>query len=104
VKGTNVKNPSRGWSQGGGRIPREALYLAVIAVVVLTVSGGVPEFRAYEWTLWAIFGLLAASFAFVWGGLTPDLGHAESSIVLGKRDDPVHGQEELHRRVPSAGR
>jgi branched-chain amino acid transport system permease protein len=67
VKGTNVKNPSRGWSQGGGRIPREALYLAVIAVVVLTVSGGVPEFRAYEWTLWAIFGLLAASFAFVWG-------------------------------------
>jgi hypothetical protein len=37
-------------------------------------------------------------------GLTPDPGHAESSIVLGKRDDPVHGQEELQRRLPSAGR
>jgi hypothetical protein len=37
-------------------------------------------------------------------GLTPDLGHAESSIVLGKRGDPVRSQEELHRRLPSAGR
>ncbi len=36
--------------------------------------------------------------------LTPDLGHADSSTVLGKREDPAHGQEELLRRVPSAGR
>ncbi len=36
--------------------------------------------------------------------LTPDPGHAESSSTLGKRDDPPHGQEELLRRVPSAGR
>ena len=37
------------------------------------------------------------------GGLTPDLGHAQSSTTLGKRDDPGHGTEELLRRVPSAG-
>ena len=30
-------------------------------------------------------------------GLTLDLGHAESSIMLGKRDDSLHGQEELLR-------
>ncbi|WP_246803310.1 helix-turn-helix domain-containing protein [Cellulomonas hominis] len=40
----------------------------------------------------------------VTGGLTPVLGHAESSNALGKRDDPVHGQEELLRGVPSSGR
>jgi hypothetical protein len=33
----------------------------------------------------------------IYWALTPDLGHAESSILLGKRDDPLHGQEELHR-------
>ena len=49
------------------RIPPELLALAAIAAVVFAVAGGVPEFRAYDWTLWAIFGLLAASFAFVWG-------------------------------------
>lgn len=34
--------------------------------------------------------------------LTPDLGHAESSTLLGKRESK-DGQEELHRRVPSSG-
>jgi branched-chain amino acid transport system permease protein len=50
-----------------GRLPREALALALIIVVIMVVVPGLPEFRAYDWTLWAIFGLLAASFAFVWG-------------------------------------
>ncbi|WP_146202162.1 hypothetical protein, partial [Kocuria rosea] len=36
------------------------------------------------------------------GGLTPDLGHAESSTMLGKRESK-DGKEELHRRVPSPG-
>ncbi|MEW1979287.1 hypothetical protein AB0271_13145, partial [Kocuria palustris] len=31
-------------------------------------------------------------------GLTPDLGHAESSTMLGKRESK-DGKEELHRRV-----
>ncbi|WP_249933915.1 4'-phosphopantetheinyl transferase superfamily protein, partial [Kocuria sp. 2SI] len=35
-------------------------------------------------------------------GLTPDLGHAESSTMLGKRESK-DGKEELHRRVPSPG-
>ena len=48
--------------------------------------------------------VLTAGFGNCGGGLTPDLGHAESSMVLGKREDAVHGQEELHRRLPSAGR
>lgn len=50
-----------------GRVPREGLFLAAVVVVALAFGGGIPDFRAYEWTLWAIFGLLAASFAFVWG-------------------------------------
>jgi hypothetical protein len=35
-------------------------------------------------------------------GLTPDLGHADSSTMLGKRESK-DGKEELHGRVPSAG-
>lgn len=50
-----------------GRLPREALALAAVTAVIMAVVPGLPEFRAYDWTLWVIFGLLAASFAFVWG-------------------------------------
>ncbi|HAQ59178.1 MAG TPA: hypothetical protein DCR63_01460, partial [Microbacterium sp.] len=36
------------------------------------------------------------------GDLTPDLGHADSSTTLGKRESK-DGKEELHRRVPTQG-
>ena len=67
MSNTGTRDRVKDWVRTAGRVPREALYLAVIATVVLAVTGALPEFRAYEWTLWAIFGLLAASFAFVWG-------------------------------------
>jgi branched-chain amino acid transport system permease protein len=67
VSGSDTRDRFGAWARTVGRIPREALYLVAIATVALIVSGGVPEYRAYDWTLWAIFGLLAASFAFVWG-------------------------------------
>ncbi len=51
----------------GGRVPAEVAYFVAIAVGALVVSYAVPEFRAYEWTLWAAFGVLALSFTFVWG-------------------------------------
>lgn len=41
-------------------------FLCLAAGAALGVSL-VPEFRAYEWSLWAIFGVLALSLAFVWG-------------------------------------
>lgn len=51
----------------GGRIPPEAAYFGAITVAAFVISLGVPEFRAYEWSLWAIYGVLALSFTFVWG-------------------------------------
>ena len=38
------------------------------------------------------------------GGLTPVLGHAESSICWGSEMILSYGQEELFRGVPSSGR
>ena len=46
-----------------GEIPLGAVLLAVGALVAFSV----PEFRAQEWSLWVIYGLLALSFTFVWG-------------------------------------
>lgn len=51
----------------GGRIPREVFQLAAAAVATLAVASSVPEFRANDWALWAIYGILALSFTFVWG-------------------------------------
>lgn len=48
-------------------LPNEALWFVGIIAAALTVAGVAPEFRTYDWSLWAIFGLLAVSFAFVWG-------------------------------------
>jgi branched-chain amino acid transport system permease protein len=52
------------------RLPRAARELGALAAVVvvgLVFASAVPEFRAQEWTLWALYGLLALSFTFIWG-------------------------------------
>ncbi|MGH7358196.1 MAG: ABC transporter permease subunit, partial [Candidatus Rokuibacteriota bacterium] len=46
---------------GGG------LAILAIAAAAAILAGYVPEYRANEWALWLIYGLLALSFAFVWG-------------------------------------
>jgi branched-chain amino acid transport system permease protein len=51
----------------GRQLPREAMYMVAIAVGAIVLGSIMPEFRTYQWTLWAVFGLLAASFTFVWG-------------------------------------
>ncbi|MFC4945659.1 maleylpyruvate isomerase family mycothiol-dependent enzyme, partial [Pseudonocardia sp. GCM10023141] len=48
-------------------------------------------------------GLTAGFGGRIARALTPDLGHGESSTLLGKRDDPDHGPQELLRGVSSAG-
>ncbi len=50
-----------------GRVPRELAVAAVVAVVGLFFARAIPEFRAQEWTQWVLYGLLALSFAFIWG-------------------------------------
>jgi len=39
----------------------------VVALIGTVVAFVIPEFRAQEWSLWVIYGLLALSFTFVWG-------------------------------------
>ncbi len=40
---------------------------AVLLVIGCTLAATVPDYRAQEWALWVIYGLLALSFTFVWG-------------------------------------
>lgn len=49
------------------RLPAELGWLVALAGGVLAIAALVPDYRAYEWTLWAVYGLLALSFTFVWG-------------------------------------
>ncbi|WP_448613899.1 ABC transporter permease subunit [Modestobacter sp. URMC 112] len=48
-------------------MPREIPLGAVLLAVGALVAFSVPDFRAQEWSLWVIYGLLALSFTFVWG-------------------------------------
>lgn len=49
------------------RLPKEVAYFLAVVGVGAVVAFVIPEFRAQEWSLWAIYGLLALSFTFVWG-------------------------------------
>lgn len=49
------------------RLPREVPVAAVLLALGAALAASVPEYRAQEWSLWVIYGLLAVSFAFVWG-------------------------------------
>jgi len=40
---------------------------AALVAAAVVFGEAVPEFRAQTWTLWAIYGLLALSFTFIWG-------------------------------------
>lgn len=48
-------------------------------------------FRTIRWLIPGTCGMTSSS-----GGLTPDLGHADASTMLGKRESK-DGKEELHR-------
>jgi branched-chain amino acid transport system permease protein len=53
--------------RGRWRPPREVpVGLGLIAAGAV-IAGVIPDFRAQEWALWLIYGLLALSFTFVWG-------------------------------------
>lgn len=49
------------------RLPRELPVGAVLLALGAALAASVPEYRAQEWSLWVIYGLLAVSFTFVWG-------------------------------------
>lgn len=49
------------------RVPREIPVAVVLLLAGTLLARAVPEFRAQEWSLWVIYGLLALSFTFVWG-------------------------------------
>lgn len=51
----------------GGRSRSKAVYLVAAIALATAVTFMIPEFRAYDWSLWAIYGILALSFTFVWG-------------------------------------
>lgn len=55
------------WRAGLLRVPREALAAVVLVAAGAAIASSVPEFRAQEWTLWVLHGLLALSFTFIWG-------------------------------------
>lgn len=40
---------------------------ALLLILGVALSTAVPDYRAQEWALWVIYGLLALSFTFVWG-------------------------------------
>jgi len=40
---------------------------ALLLILGLALSTAVPDYRAQEWALWVIYGMLALSFTFVWG-------------------------------------
>jgi len=46
---------------------RDAAIALAVAVGGVLLSRAIPEFRAQEWTQWVVYGLLALSFAFIWG-------------------------------------
>jgi len=59
-----LRRRERSWSwRPGFELPA----LAAAVVLALVVAGVAPAFRVQQWTLWAIYGLLALSFTFVWG-------------------------------------
>jgi branched-chain amino acid transport system permease protein len=49
------------------RLAPELGGLALVVGAGAVVASGIPDFRAQAWNLWAIYGLLALSFTFVWG-------------------------------------
>ncbi len=51
----------------GGVNRRDLGVGALMLLVGLAVAAAVPDYRAQEWALWVIYGLLAVSFTFVWG-------------------------------------
>lgn len=46
---------------------RQTVGFVAVLVVGSAVALSTPDFRAQEWSLWAIYGILALSFTFVWG-------------------------------------
>jgi branched-chain amino acid transport system permease protein len=54
-------------SPRSSRISRELPIGAVLIAVGVVIAAVVPDYRAQQWALWAIYGLLALSFTFVWG-------------------------------------
>jgi ABC-type uncharacterized transport system ATPase subunit/ABC-type branched-subunit amino acid transport system permease subunit len=50
-----------------GRLSGEPLWTVGLTITVVAAAGFIPEFRALQFTSWAIYGLLALSLALVWG-------------------------------------
>ena len=53
------------WRGGAGT--RDVVTGAVLLAGGCLLAATVPDYRAQEWALWVIYGLLALSFTFVWG-------------------------------------
>jgi branched-chain amino acid transport system permease protein len=51
----------------GSRLSFELIWTVGLTVIVVAAAGFIPEFRALQFTSWAIYGLLALSLALVWG-------------------------------------
>jgi branched-chain amino acid transport system permease protein len=49
------------------RLPGKAIVLTGVVLAAILASNLASEFQANEWTLWVLYGLLALSFAFIWG-------------------------------------
>jgi branched-chain amino acid transport system permease protein len=53
--------------RAGGRLSGELVWTVGLTVTMVAAAGFIPEFRALQFTSWAIYGLLALSLALVWG-------------------------------------
>ena len=49
------------------RPPAQLLGVVLTAAAAVLLAAVVPPYRAQAWSLWAVYGILALSFTFVWG-------------------------------------
>lgn len=59
--------PAGAIQRAGDRLSGELVWTVGLTIIVVAAAGFIPEFRALQFTSWAIYGLLALSLALVWG-------------------------------------
>jgi branched-chain amino acid transport system permease protein len=47
--------------------PAQLAGLLAVVVLAVLLGSAVPAYRAQAWSIWAVYGILAVSFTFVWG-------------------------------------
>ena len=77
---------------------------AVLLLAGCVLAGAAPDYRAQEWSLWVIYGLLALSFTFVWGhagifsfGQAAFFGIGAYALRRGRHQPVADDERDAHR-------